>query len=139
MKPNLDLDAELAALPTCSRAELRQRWTSLTGKPAPKVSAALMRMALGAELQTHVYGGLSSRTEQRLTKAAGMSEAGATPPRQRLMREWKGVLHTVTIEADETIRWQGKRWRSLSEVARAITGTRWSGPAFFGLKQKKAA
>ncbi|WP_206436060.1 DUF2924 domain-containing protein [Altericroceibacterium xinjiangense] len=139
MKPTLDLDTELGALPTCSRAELRQRWTALTGKPAPKVSAALMRMALGAELQAHVYGGLSARTQQRLARAAGTSEAGATAPKQRLMREWKGVLHTVTIEADETIRWQGKTWRSLSEVARAITGTRWSGPAFFGLKQKKAA
>ena len=57
----------------------------------------------------------------------------------RLTREWNGVLHTVTVEEDGRVQWNGRDWRSLSEVARAITGTRWSGPAFFGLKRKIAA
>jgi hypothetical protein len=57
----------------------------------------------------------------------------------RLVREWEGKVHIVTICEDNVIRWQDREWRSLSEVARAITGTRWSGPAFFGLNTRKAA
>jgi hypothetical protein len=57
----------------------------------------------------------------------------------RLVREWQGRAHVVTVGEDQVIRWDGREWRSLSEVARAITGTRWSGPAFFGLKKKVAA
>jgi len=53
----------------------------------------------------------------------------------RLMREWNGTLHVVTIDEDGSIVWNGRTWKSLSEVARTITGTRWSGPAFFGLRQ----
>lgn len=57
----------------------------------------------------------------------------------RLVREWNGEVHVVSVADDGTVRWQDKDWRSLSEVARAITGTRWSGPAFFGLKKRVAA
>ena len=57
----------------------------------------------------------------------------------RLVREWNGTLHVVTIGEDQVIRWDDRSWNSLSEVARAITGTRWSGPAFFGLKKKVVA
>lgn len=136
----IDLDTELAALAAMTGRELRERWTKLTAKPAPKASPALLRLALAWELQARVYGGLSATTEQRLARAAAQHQPRGKPaPRQRLVREWRGALHTVTIDADETIRWNGKTWRSLSEVARAITGTRWSGPAFFGLKQKGKA
>jgi hypothetical protein len=55
------------------------------------------------------------------------------------VREWKGHLHTVTIDAEQQVHWNGRQWNSLSEVARAITGTRWSGPAFFGLKRRPAS
>ena len=57
----------------------------------------------------------------------------------RLVREWGGKVHVVLVGEDQVIRWDGREWKSLSEVARAITGTRWSGPAFFGLKKKLAA
>ena len=57
----------------------------------------------------------------------------------RLVRAWNGRTHVVTIGEDRVIRWNEREWRSLSEVARAITGTRWSGPAFFGLKQARKA
>jgi hypothetical protein len=57
----------------------------------------------------------------------------------RLVREWSGKAHVVTIGEDKVIRWDEREWRSLSEVAKAITGTHWSGPAFFGLKRKAAA
>ena len=55
------------------------------------------------------------------------------------MREWNGVLHTVMVGEDGQVHWNGKDWNSLSQVARAITGTRWSGPAFFGLKARGKA
>ena len=136
---NDDLDCELAGLNARSRAELRERWSALTSKPAPKVSAGLMRLALAWQLQAQAYGGLSPRSLQRLDKA-GKEAALLAPvrtPRQRLVREWQGKLHIVTIDGEGTITWEGTSWRSLSEVARAITGTRWSGPAFFGLKDRK--
>jgi hypothetical protein len=60
-------------------------------------------------------------------------------PGMRLVREWDGKVHVVTIGEDKVIRWNEREYNSLSEVARAITGTRWSGPAFFGLKKKVAA
>ena len=136
MEPT-DLDTQLAARPTLGRAPLRQRLASLTGTAAPKASAALLRLALAYELQARAHGHLSNRSSERLARASARASADAPPPRQRLVREWKGTLHTVIIESDETIRWDGKSWNSLSEVARAITGTRWSGPAFFGLSQKR--
>ena len=135
----LDLDAELAALPAMSGAELRARWSELTDKPVPKVRPALFRLALAWELQAASHGGLPRHLEQRLKALAGGNGEGAPAPGTRLVREWNGVLHTVMIGQDGAISWDGKTWNSLSEVARAITGTRWSGPAFFGLKTRKAA
>ncbi len=133
-----DLDTGLAALPGMERAQLRQRWTTLTGKPAPQVSAALMRMALAFEMQATVYGRLSRRSEQHLQRMEhAICGKDASQPRQRLVREWEGTLHTVTIAHDGTICWNGRNWRSLSQVARTITGTRWSGPAFFGLRERR--
>ena len=84
--------------------------------------------------------GLSRRSEQRLAYLAGKGAAAqAAVPGMRLVREWNGQLHTVVIDAEGAVRWNDQTWRSLSEVARAITGTRWSGPAFFGLRHKGRA
>lgn len=133
----IDLDAELAALPALSLKELRERWVTHLEKPAPRVSARLLRLALAWELQASIYGGLSRRSAQRLDQLA--EQAGvASKVKTRLVREWKGVLHTVIIDHDGAIHYEGKSWRSLSEVARTITGTNWSGPAFFGLRKNAA-
>lgn len=136
----IDLEHELAAVPAMSSVQLRARWSQLTDQPVPKVSPALLRLALSYELQARVHGGLSRAAQQRLKQL----EAARTVTREaragmRLLREWNGTLHVVTIADDETIVWNGEHWPSLSKVAREITGTRWSGPAFFGLKQKRAA
>lgn len=134
------LDVELAALATLSSAQLRSRWSAVTGRPVPRVSPALLRGALGWELQAQVHGGLSRRTQQKLDQlAAAKTETRDAQPGMRLVREWNGTLHVVTIGEDGTIMWNGADWPSLSRVAREITGTRWSGPAFFGLKAKRAA
>ncbi len=134
------LEEELAALATLSSAQLRRKWAVLTGQPIPRVSPALLRMALGWEMQAKVHGGLSRRTQQKLDQlGSAKTETRDTQPGMRLVREWNGTLHVVTIADDGTITWNGTGWPSLSRVAREITGTRWSGPAFFGLKVKRSA
>jgi hypothetical protein len=136
----LDLEAELAALSGMDGKALRARWVALKGGPPPQVSPKLLRLALAWELQAAVHGGLSRRTSQTLAQLAGAkTTTREAQPGMRLAREWNGKLHVVTIGEDKVIRWNEREWRSLSEVARAITGTRWSGPAFFGLKTRKAA
>lgn len=136
----VDLTAQLASLETLTSPALRKRWTGLTGRPAPRLSPKLLRLALAWELQAAVHGGHSRRTQQRLEQlASGKTRTQRTRPGMRLVREWNGTLHTVTIDEDGTIHWNERTWNSLSEIARTITGTRWSGPAFFGLKHKRKA
>jgi hypothetical protein len=131
---------ELLALETMSKAELRGRWAKLTGCSVPKLSIAMLRLALAYELQANELGGLSRQTQQRLDQfERGKTRTRSAEAGMRLVRAWNGRTHVVTVGEDRVIRWNGREWRSLSEVARAITGTRWSGPAFFGLKQKTAA
>jgi hypothetical protein len=135
-----DLEVELAALAGLPPAQLREKWSAVTGKPVPRVSPKLLRLALAWELQAKVHGGLSRKTSQKLAQlAAAKTVTREAQPGMRLVREWNGKLHIVTIGEDKIIRWNDQEWQSLSEVARAITGTRWSGPAFFGLKTRKAA
>lgn len=137
---SVELEQELAALATMSSAQLRSKWSALTGRPVPKVSPALSRLALAYELQTRVHGGLSRKIQQKLDQLArAKTETREARPGMRLVREWDGVLHIVTIEDDGSILWNDQRWASLSKVAREITGTRWSGPAFFGLKHRREA
>ena len=132
------LDADLAALATMSPAQLRSEWVAVTRKPLPRLSPTMLRLALGYELQAKALGGLFRTTQQRLDQAAtARTQTRSTTPGMRLVREWQGKVHIVTIGETGEVEWNGKVWRSLSEVARAITGTRWSGPAFFGLKERK--
>lgn len=133
-------EEEVAALATLSPAQLREKWAAVTGAAVPKVSPALLRLALAYELQAKAHGGLSRRAQQRLAQlAAAKTRTSDVQPGMRLVREWNGTIHVVTVDDAKAIHWNGREWRSLSEVARAITGTRWSGPAFFGLKRKAAA
>lgn len=133
-----NLDEKLHELETLTKIELKDRWVKLTGRPAPKVSEKLLRLALAYELQVKALGGLSRRARQRLDQvAAGKSETKDLRPGMRLAREFAGTVQIVTIGDDGEIVWNAKDWNSLSEVARAITGTRWSGPAFFGLREKR--
>ena len=134
------LDEELAALATLSSAQLREKWKAVAGTAAPKVSPAILRLALAYELQAKALGGLSRITQQKLAQlAAAKTSTRTIQAGMRLVREWNGTVHIVVVGEDNVIRWNAREWRSLSEVARAITGTRWSGPAFFGLKRRIAA
>ena len=131
---------EVAALDTLDRDALRARWCRLLSTPAPKVGTGMLRLALAWELQARRSGGLRRSTVQALDQLArGQTRTQVAQPGMRLVRAWAGRVHVVEVGEDQVIRWDGREWRSLSEVARAITGTRWSGPAFFGLKKKVAA
>jgi len=131
---------EVAALEALPLAALRSRWTQLLGTPAPKVGTSMLRLALAWEMQARSLGGLSRGTSRALDQLArGRTRTDGVRAGMRLAREWQGRVHVVDVGEDEIIRWDGREWRSLSEIARAITGTRWSGPAFFGLKKAAAA
>lgn len=134
------LDDQLAELDTMSKADLKDRWAKLTGGPAPKVSEKMLRLALAYKLQAKTFGGLSRKARRRLAQvASAKTSATEARPGMRFAREFGGTVHVVTIGQKGQVLWNGREWRSLSEVARAITGTRWSGPAFFGLKEKRRA
>lgn len=135
-----DLDAKLARLDALTSAELKAEWRAFTGAPLPRVSPSLLRLALAWEIQASVHGGLPREVTRKLDQlAAGKTSTAPVRAGMRLVREWNGKVHVVTVGEDNVIRWNEGEYGSLSEVARAITGTRWSGPAFFGLKRKQAA
>src|SRR4029077_3139518 len=134
-----ELTRELSRLPDEGRENLAQRWSDLYGAaPPPRTSRSLMVRAVAYKMQEQVYGGLPTPIRRMLVDGA---EPGSPrrPARQAapgtvLLREWRGKMHRGTIE-QEGVFYQGRRYRSLSELARIITGCRWSGPAFFGLKK----
>ena len=134
------VEDRLAALETMAAPELRTLWVKLRGTTAPPISAGMLRLALAWEIQASVHGRLSRATQQRLAQhGRGKTRTSAAKPGMRLVREWNGHVHVVTLGSDGVVHWNERQWRSLSEVAREITGTRWSGPAFFGLKKRVAA
>ena len=134
------LGDQLAELESMTKADLRDRWAKLTGRPVPKVSEQMLRLALAYELQAKALASLSRKVTQRLEQvAAGRTVTSDIRAGMRLAREHGGKVHVVTIGEQGQVLWNEREWRSLSEVARAISGTRWSGPAFFGLKQRRKA
>ncbi len=136
----MSVSDEIAGLEALALGDLRVRWTRLVGTPAPKVGTSMLRLALAWEIQARSQGGLSRGTSRALDQLArGRTRTDGVRAGMRLVREWQGRAHIVEVGEDEVIRWDEREWRSLSEVARAITGTRWSGPAFFGLKKAVAA
>jgi Protein of unknown function (DUF2924) len=139
-----DLARGIAGLSALDMTALRQRWLALFGAdPSPHLGRSLMVWALGYRLQERTLGGLKPSTLRILDRVCEGHEEAATAriPKRRagagtlLIREWRGITHRVTV-LDNDVVYRGRRYKSLSEVARAITGTRWSGPAFFGLKRR---
>ena len=135
----IDLDAQLALLESMSRAELRVAWSREVRTTPPNVSAGLLRLAVAHHLQSKVMGGITKAMDRELREIADEGAAERVKRGTRFVREWRGKLHVVTVSDDGCYRWQDRDWNSLSEIARTITGTRWSGPAFFGTKSEKHA
>ena len=143
--------AQIAALDGMPIAELRERWRELFGADAPRHSRPYIISRLAYRIQELAYGGLRPETSARLDALAdeihrelkgGPKRRAASEDRPiagtQLIREWKGIEHCVTVRNDD-FEYQGRPYKSLSAIARAITGTRWNGWLFFGLKNMKGA
>jgi hypothetical protein len=137
------LSAEVARLEALGLNELRARWRQLyETAPPPRFSRDLLQRAVAYRMQEQLLGGLKLTTRrllQRIAEAARERKPLKLTPVRRLepgailVREWNGTKHRVII-LESGVRFRDQRYRSLSEVARLITGNRWSGPLFFGLK-----
>jgi hypothetical protein len=141
----VNLDEQLKQLPGEKRTELRAIWQGLFGElPHQKLRREILVPILAYRLQEKALGGLKPSIAKRLRAldeniATGKITTAVTltqpRPGTRMVREWQGRLHEVAV-VDGGFEYSGSRYKSLSEIAREITGTRWSGPAFFGLKKR---
>jgi hypothetical protein len=138
------LEAEIANMSDLSLPELRKLLSDRLGRPPQQASTELTRRWLAWELQAAKQGGLDAATRRHLRQLArslatgpGSSAAsgGGVKPGTVLSREWAGAAHKVVV-LEAGFSWNGQTWRSLSEIASKITGTRWSGPRFFGLHRR---
>lgn len=137
------LDDKLTALATMSPAQLRAEWLRVHKSPAPAMTPDLLRRGIAYRLQEQAYGGLKpaiKRELERLGTQLDRTEPIAVgsmhiKPGTRLVRDWGGTSHHVLVE-EEGFLYRDQRYRSLSEVACSITGTKWSGPRFFGLTRR---
>ena len=143
------IPARLAALKSTPTPELKAQWRELFETEPPAFNRQYLESRLAYRIQELAYGGLKPETVKRLETLGEQLDGGNITLRRiradlkpitgtRLIREWQGVEHTVTVLADG-YEWQGRPYRSLSAVARAITGTRWNGWIFFGLKSRRGA
>ena len=137
MSREADVEREVAALGDLPRKALAERWASTyVAPPAADVSPALMRKALAWEIQAKAFGGHSAKTLRALKAVAkGRTVPKTTSAGTRLVREWNGATYEVEV-LESGYRWRGETWTSLSAIAQAITGTKWSGPRFFGLAKR---
>ena len=128
----------IADIEVMDRAALIATWSDVFGTPVPKrLSSPFLRRFLAFELQTRQFGGLPKGFIHRLGRADAVKPETRSPalkPGGRLIREWNGTTHAVDV-VDGGFLWNGQRFASLSPIASAITGARWSGPRFFGLKR----
>lgn len=133
----------VADLETMDRAALLAAWSDTFGAPAPKgISRTFLRRFLAFGIQARRTGGLAKQTIAALKRSDAEGKpkamAPALKPGGRLLREWNGVTHVIDV-TDAGFVWKGQCWRSLSAIAREITGAHWSGPRFFGLNGKAAS
>jgi hypothetical protein len=141
--------AQLAALKGATAPALKAKWRALFDTEPPPYNRRFLESRLAYRIQELAYGGLKKATVDRLrllakqydNKPGGRlkSSRGRLPiAGTRLVREWQGVQHSVTIRTDD-FEFQGRPYKSLSAIARDITGVRWNGWVFFGLKNHRGA
>ena len=141
------LATEIAALGEMAYSDLRLAWRRLYRvHPPKKLSRDLLELGVAWKLQERVLGGLSATTKRQLGELARTmaTKSDLTKARKvtlkpgaRLVRAWGGETHEILVVVDGFL-WRGKKWRSLSVIAREMTGTHWSGPRFFGLTKARA-
>jgi hypothetical protein len=139
--------AQVAALPEKSMADLKQMWRDLYDREPPPHNKPVLVKRLAYRIQELAYGGQSARAEAKLNELVEEEDRrvkGNGPVRRndrpivgtRLIREWQGVEHCATV-LEDGFEYEGRRYKSLSAIARAITGTRWNGPLFWGLRNHR--
>jgi Protein of unknown function (DUF2924) len=138
--------ARITALDALTTADLQIEWRRLyRATPPTRLSRDLLIRGVGYELQEQVHGGLSPSIQKRLRslvegsdKQSGSQAAPAITlkPGTKLVREWRGHVHTVNV-LDDGFDYRGQRYRSLTQIAQLITGVHWSGPLFFGLSKRR--
>jgi len=126
--------AAIAEIEGLDRTACQNRWQDMFERPPPKyLSPQFMQRVLIWQVQCQMLGGVSAKTERALKRlAAGKAPTTAAKAGSHLVREWNGRTYQVEVTGDGYLL-DGKSWRSLSAVARHITGAHWSGPRFFGL------
>jgi hypothetical protein len=148
MKEQDTVLARVAALKATPTAKLKEQWQALFDTPPPPYNRRFLESRLAYRIQELAYGGLKPETVRRLEQLGEQLDGGNIAVRRvrgsdqptagtRLLRAYQGVEHTVTVLQDG-YEWQGRPYKSLSAIARAITGTRWNGRVFFGLKNRRA-
>ena len=136
--------ARLAALKTTPTPKLKEQWRQLFESEPPAFNRRYLESRLAYRIQELAYGGLKPETVRRLEKLGEELDGGRVDVRKRpandrpisgtrLIREYQGVEHCVTVR-DDDFEYQGRPYKSLSAIARAITGTQWNGLTFFGIK-----
>jgi len=141
------IPSRLVALKTTPTADLKEQWKDLFGTEPHSFNRSYLESRLAYRIQELAYGGLRPETIRRLERLGEQLDGGDIATRRiradvrpiagtRLIREFQAVEHVVTVTADG-FDWQGRPYKSLSAIARAITGTRWNGWVFFGLKNHR--
>ena len=141
------IPARLAALKSTPTKDLKDQWRELFDSEPPPFNRRYLESRLAYRIQELAYGGLKAETVRRLERLGEELDGGDRKKSRiradshpiagtRLIREWQGVEHVVTVTVDG-FEWQGRPYKSLSAIARAITGTRWNGWVFFGLKSRR--
>ena len=144
--PPTQVLSRLAALQAAPTATLKDQWRELFGKEPPPFSRSYITSRLAYRIQELTYGGLRPETRARLEALGEQLDGGNVVLRRiradsrplagtRLIREWQGVQHVVTVRIND-FEFEGRPYQSLSAIARHITGTRWNGWTFFGLRAR---
>jgi hypothetical protein len=141
---DMEVSRMLDTLLALSPGELRSEWRRLYRSQPPRLSRDLLIRAIAHRIQELRYGGLSKTTRRKLTALVNVPQTGGEiapettqkiSPGARLVREWNGRTHTVTVQ-EEGFTYAARSYRSLTAIAREITGAHWSGPRFFGLARR---
>ncbi len=145
-KASIDIAAELARIADLTIFELRAEWRRQhRTQPPMRLSRDLLMRGITYKFQERPLGGLSKATLRKLESFNAKTNADKPPaapvslkPGTRLVREWRGVTHSVLVHSDG-FEWKGERYGSLTLIAEKITGAHWSGPRFFGLRRLTGA